>query len=287
MKETAMGYDVGPTVDARSGRVEGNGLKPTHKRKGGLAHALMAPVKWCAKSCVWLATPTRSGGAQYIAYALSFGCFGLSVENFYVAMHPKEKDEHRFIYKLGLVDDGANMGRLLPFPAALKVVHDVAVWSANLVGADIRSSYNPRIDLIVWADPKFYAAIVGAFILSALQAAALRQVSLQTRKAQLARSRELDAAVGAAVASGFESRIKKRTETVLREQQVKHYGNGKVLTFGSLIALSFLFELWLWAMSAKPGTPFFQSLILGLASTVGPEMSYGLAKDFEQREDGE
>jgi len=280
-------YETTTTVDARSGKVEGNGLKPSHKRKSGAAHALMAPIRWAAKSCAWLATPTRSGGAQYIAYALSFGCFGLSVENFYVAMHPKEKEEHRFIYKLGLVDDGANMGRLLPFPAALKVVHDIGVWSANLVGADIRSNYNPRIDLIVWADPKFYAAIVGAFILSALQAAALRQVSLQTRKAQLAKAQKLDAEVSAAVGSGFEARVKERTETVLRKQQVKHYGNGKVLGFGVLIALSFLFEFWLWAMSAKPGTPFFQSLILAMASTIGPEMSYGLAKDFEQREDGE
>jgi len=283
MKET-MAYET--TVDARSGKVEGNGIKPLVKRKAGFAHALMAPVRWGAKSCVWLATPTRSGGAQYIAYALSFGCFGMSVENFYVAMHPQAKEDHRFVYKLGLVDDGAEMGRLLPFPAALKVVHDIGVWSANLFGADLRHSYNPKIDLIVWADPKFYAAIVGAFILSALQAAALRQVSLQTRKAQLAQAQRLDAEVNAAVSSSFESRIKERGETVLRKQQVKNYGNGKLMMFGSLIALSFLLEFWLWIASAKPGTPFFQSLILALASTLGPEVAYGMAKDFEERADG-
>jgi len=140
-------------------------MKPEKKSGSGWGHAVLAPVKWAAKTAVWLATPSKSGGAQYIMYALSFGCFALSAENFYVAMHPEAHAEHRFIYKLGLVNDEADMVRLIPLPAIAKMIDDYSIWVANSVGAKITSNYHPKVNLNVWADPKFYAAIVGAFAL--------------------------------------------------------------------------------------------------------------------------
>jgi len=259
-------------------------MKP-EKKGGGLGHILLAPVKWAAKTAVWLATPSKSGGAQYVMYALSFSCFGLSVENFYVAMHPEAHSEHRFIYKLGLVQDEADMVRLIPLPSALESIQNTAVWTANLSGANITSHYHPKVNLIVWGDPKFYAAIVAAFALSALQAVALRQVSFSTRKQQLQAAQQRDVEVDAVLTSAYQRRIAARPETVVRQEQVKHYGTGQILGFGTLVALSYLAEFSMFAAAAVPGSPIFQSLILAIASTVGTETTYQLAKTFEERED--
>ena len=260
-------------------------MKPEKKSGSGLGHVLLAPVKWAAKTAVWLATPSKSGGAQYIMYALSFGCFALSAENFYVAMHPEDHAGHRFIYKLGLVNDEADMVRLIPLPAIAKMIDDYSIWVANSVGAKITSNYHPKVNLNVWADPKFYAAIVGAFALSALQAVLTRQVSFSTRKRQLEAAQRRDVEVDAALTSAYQRRIAARPETVVRQEQVKHYGTGQILGFGSLVAIAYLIEFIMFAAAAVPGTPFFQSLILAIASTVGTEATYGLAKTFEERDD--
>ena len=260
-------------------------MKPEKKSGSGWGHAVLAPVKWAAKTAVWLATPSRSGGAQYIMYALSFGCFSLSAENFYVAMHPEAHAEHRFVYKLGLVNDEADMARLIPLPAVLEAINNTAIWVANSAGAKITNNYHPKVNLIVWADPKFYAAIVGAFALSALQAVLTRQVSFSTRKRQLEDAQRRDVEVDAVLTSAYQRRIAARPETVVRQEQVKHYGTGQILGFGSLVAIAYLIEFMMFAAAAVPGTPFFQSLILAIASTVGTEATYGLAKTFEERED--
>jgi len=262
-------------------------MKPEKKGGGGLGHILLAPVKWAAKTAVWLATPSRSGGAQYIMYALSFGCFALSAENFYVAMHPEDHAGHRFIYKLGLVNDEADIVRLIPLPVVLESIHSTAIWVANSAGAKITNNYHPKVNLIVWADPKFYAAIVGAFALSAMQAVLTRQVSFSTRKQQLQEAQQRDVEVDAVLTSAYQRRIAARPETTMRREQVKHYGTGQILGFGALVAIAYLIEFMMFAAAAVPGTPFFQSLILAIASTVGTEATYGLAKTFEKRDDYE
>jgi hypothetical protein len=268
------------------------GIKPDKKgRRGGWGHIALAPVKGIAKACMWFVTPTRSGGAQYVMYALTFGCFMLSVENVYVGMNRKDPAGHRFIPKLGLVEDGSEIARLLPFPGVLDSMQNAVLGAVNFSMQAIapgtkpfRDNYNPKLDLIVWADPNFYAAIVGAGVLSALQAIALRQVSLEVRKTQLQKAQKKDESIAAATSqSSYQQR--KRLETRVIETQVKQHGNGKVLMFGALVALSYVAEFLMFAMSAKPGTPFFQSLILAIASTVGTETSYTLARDFEERPD--
>lgn len=271
------------------------GIKP-NKSKSNIGHVLLKPIKWGAKSLAWLATPTKSGGAQYVMYALCFGTYMLSVENFYVAMHKENPAGHRFIYKLGLTEDGADLVRLIPLPGVLDGIQNAVLgisnWAIKGVNPDaqpLKDTYNPKLDLIVWGDPKFYAAIVGAFVLSALQAVALRRVSLEVRKRQLEEAKKLDGSIEKAIEgmSKYEQRKVERLETKVRKAQVKSYGNGSILLLGSLVLGSYFLEGAMFFASAKPGTPFFQSMILAIGSMFGPECSFAIAKDFESREDGE
>lgn len=287
-------YSATTTV---SGGSSSAGIKPDKKRGGGIGHALFGLSRAGAKGVMWFLTPSKSGGAQYIAYAMCLACFGLSVENIYAGMKKDSPTSVRFIPKLGLVEDGADLVRILPLPGVLDAVQNTALGVVNgaIKFADpaaepLRDNYRPKPDLVVWKDSKFWAAFVAAAMISALQAVALRQVSLEVRKRQLEAAAKKDKAIAQSLEmaqSTYEQRKLRRLETTVRRAQVKNHGNGAILIFAAVVASSYILEAWLFIVGVKPGTKGVPLVVMSLASMFGVEGFYALGEKFSNTDDYE
>lgn len=275
------------TVDTTARPVGGGSSFKTPKNSGGggIGHIIMKPIEWGAKSFRWLATPTKSGGGKYVMYALAIGCFGLSVENFYVQICGRnEGAQVRFIPKPG-IRDGADIRRFIPIPTVADIAQNTFLTGMRWVGVPIPDTWRAQSVRIVWFDLRFYAALFISFGINAIEAMALRRVSLQFRERQLRKSQTTDQQVDSIVKSAFQQRVGERLETKVRKQQIKNYGNGEVVVTGVVIIGAYAFEFWSFAQSAAPGVPFVGTTLTALMSIFGPEVFLGLAKSFEERED--
>lgn len=258
------------------------GIKPD-KKNGGIGHIVMKPIKWTADAVFWISNPTRRGGAKYVMYGMAFLAWGLSVENFYVMLNKDQAENIRFIPKPA-IDDSADLTRLLPFPTVLDAVHDAFIKAINLTGANLKDNWAPKVNLIVWSDINFYVAIIVASMLNAIEAIAIRKVSLNVRKRQFAEAKAEDSQKEAAIAqTAFEGRLES-LKTKVKRTQVKTHGDGEVVMMGAIILAAYLFEFGSFVSNTVPSTKFLTALIYGLASVFGAETFYFLAQSFDKRD---
>jgi hypothetical protein len=260
-----------------------SGFKPKKNDKGkAIGHVLLKPLDWLSDSVKWLTNPTAKGGAKYAIKALAVSCFLLTTENTYQLFAGQEAV--RFIPK-PMVRDGADISRVLPLGDAGNAAIGALVAGANLFDAKLE---NPepfrKTDLLIWADSRFYMALVLALFLNGVEAIILRQVSLRTRKTQLQNAQKTDQEISSVMSFADQAADFERLETKVRKQQVKQFGNGRLLTLGTLLAACYGFEGWSFFASAAPGTPFIISTILAVASIFGAEWLWVLAEYMESRD---
>lgn len=260
------------------------GLKPKKKSKGkAVGHLLFKPVNWCSNTFKWLTDPTSKGGAQYAMKTMAVALCFLSVENTYQLL--SGKDSVKFIPKPG-INDGAKISRVLPLDGAFKGSVSLLTDGANLVGANIQKPVTfTRADLGIWADERFYWALVITIVINGIEALALRRVSLKTRKKQYQNAKSRDKDIAATVRS-FEDMAEdfKSLETMKRETQIKGYGNGEILILGFALVACWALEGFAFFQTAAPGTPFMMSTLLAIASIFGAEGFWVLGEAMEKRE---
>lgn len=265
---------------------QGNaGMKPKNKQGKAIGHLLFKPIVWLSNSAKWLTNPTAQGGAKYVMWTMAVGCLALSIENSYCLFAGSDK---KFLPKPG-INDGAELSRILPLGDAGNAIVGTMADGANLMGARIQKPVPfRRADLLVWADPRFYGGLILCLMVNGIQAMALRRVSLQMRTRQLAKSQQTDSQINSAVKS-FEERAAERRslETNVRVNQVKHYGNGNVLSMGAIVAASYIYEFSTFFANSAPGVPFLGTLLLGMASVFGAEVLWATGEHMDKRQEAE
>jgi hypothetical protein len=259
------------------------GYSPKKKKGKAIGHFLFAPINGISNSFKWVTDSTSKGGGQYVMHMFAILCLALSTESMYQWFAGDQAA--KFLPKPG-VNDGAQISRVLPLGDVLNGAIGFATDAVNLAGADIEKPRPfQKTDLIVWADGRFYLALVAAIGINVIEAIVIRKVSLSLRKRQLKNSQQKDKEIGEVVNSFKEAAQEfKSLETSVREHQLKNHGNGKYILLGTAILACYLIEFLGFRGSVPKSTPFALATILGLASVFGAEGFWGLADYLETRE---
>lgn len=259
-----------------------NNWKPEPIGKTPLLAQVFRPVVWTARALAWLTEPEESKGRGRVVITgkvilFSAGMvysFGLTAESIHLLLNTSTRgiygtertaEEIRFMPKLG-VDDGAQIGRVLPSP--LKV----ARLTSNFVFGWVpgyKAFGNTAFDnYLVWADPNFYVAIAGAAITGILQAKAIRSVSIKIRKARLDKVRKYRV-----------DDLSPRALTIakIRAAEYQHAEVGGVVFDGVVIAASYAFEVATFLVGFDlAGSSVVFLLINGTIQVFGFETCYRL-----------
>jgi hypothetical protein len=245
------------------------GMTPTVKPPIG--DTLLAPLEGAAKSIAWLTNPT--GGSKYICYAISLYCTLLSVESIYVAMPKALKlkgngavaSQLRFVPKIG-VDDNAKIEHLFN-PAEL-----VHVLENNFPALfPFAAKTKTPIAAMAIFDTNFWIALIIGFAIAALEARALRQVSIGTR---IKRVNEL---------KGY--RVPDLDPDALeiahiRAKEAKGAGVGKYMMTGFVVIGAYAVEIAGFACSVTSGN-FWVNAINGFLAVFGSELFWSISQPAE------
>lgn len=165
-----------------------NGFNPDKDSKP-IGETLLAPLKWTVRSVKWLTEP-RSG-SKYVLYTLCVYSLMLSTEALYVALPSTAKRpaiERRFMPKIG-INDGSDISRLVNLSNFVATVKEI---TAAFLPIQLKI---PAKQWTVWGDPSFYLCLVLAIAIGAIEARALRAVSISMRRKmaeRLAKHRPLE-----------------------------------------------------------------------------------------------
>lgn len=267
-----------------------NDWGPEPKGKTPLLAQLGRPLVWVARGLAWLTEPEESRGRgkiQITGKALIFSagmvyCFALTTESVLLLLNrgtrniygsDRVAEQIRFVPKLG-VADGAQLGRLVPSP--LKLARITSNFAFGWVPGYRAFGGTSFDDYLVWADPNFYVALVGAALTSILQAKAIRQVSLKVRRARLdqVRSHRVE-----------DLSPKALTIAKIRAAEYQHAQVGGYAFDGLVILASYGFEISCFVLGFSLGDSSFAFLIInGVIQVFGFESCYrlsGLADDEE------
>lgn len=168
---------------------------------------IFRPVLWVVRGLAWACSPSdeadesiRRGPMRVTGRAVLFGVgtiasFAMSTESFYVLLHqegnllPTEATaDIRFIPKFG-IDDGAELGRIIPSPFKLgRIASNVLLGWIPGYGFFQDTAFDNHL---VWLDGRFYIAAVVAGLVNIFEGKALRSISLKLRKQRLDRVKDL------------------------------------------------------------------------------------------------
>jgi hypothetical protein len=243
----------------------------TPATKPPIGETILAPLEGAAKSIAWLTNPT--GGSKYICYAISLYCTLLSVESIYVAMPKALKlkgngavaAQLRFVPKIG-VDDNAKIEHLFN-PAEL-----VHVLENNFPALfPFAAKTKTPIAAMAFFDTNFWIALIIGFAIAALEARALRQVSIGTR---IKRVNEL---------KGY--RVPDLDPQALeiahiRAKEAKGAGVGKYMMTGFVVVGAYAVEIAGFACSVTAGN-FWVNCINGFLGVFGSELFWSIAQPAE------
>ncbi|MBD2261392.1 hypothetical protein [Pseudanabaena sp. FACHB-2040] len=269
-----------------------NNWKPKASSKTPLLAQLGRPIVWIARGLAWLTEPEEAKGRGKIEITgkvLLFSAgmvyaYGLTTESLLVLLNAgtseiygsgRVAEDVRFVPKLG-VSDGAQLGRVLPSP--LKLVRLSSNFAFGWVPG-YRAFGNTSFDnYLVWADPNFYIALVGAAVSGILQAKAIRSVSIKVRKARLDRVRKyrVDDLSPRALA------IAKIRNAEFQYAEVDNY-----IFDGLVIVTSYVFEIGCFLVTFEhSGSTVVFLLLNGVIEVFGFESCYKLTglTDLEDEE---
>jgi hypothetical protein len=259
-----------------------NNWKPEAAGKTPLLAQLFRPVVWVARGLAWLTEPEESKGRGKIAITgkvLLFSCgmiyaYGLTTESLLVLLNAGTREVYgsgrvaediRFMPKLG-VQDGARLGRVLPPP--MKLIRLSSNFAFGWIPGYRRFENTQFDNYLVWADPNFYIALVGAAVSGILQAKAIRSVSIKVRKARLDRVRHYRV-----------EDLSPRALTIakIRNAELAHAEVGNFVFDGLVIIASYAFEIGCFLVTFEHGGSTTVFLILnGVIEIFGFETSYKL-----------
>lgn len=250
------------------------GLSPEKKDKP-IGDKILAPLAWTAKSLAWVTNPT--GGARFALYGLSIYCAALSVESMMVSLPritgqtQNKASDVRFVPKVG-IRDGANVMRLVnPMPLLSAATDGFMSMLPFYVKSGTR-------EYSVWTDPNYYMALLIAIAIQAVEARALRAVSLKVRKKRLddVAKHEVPDLNPKAV------HIAK-----VRAAEYKNAGIGSYAMNGLVVVGAYALEIGAFFGSIAGGMGLAQC-IYGLVTIFGFEFAWNLAekteKDLEVKE---